>query len=732
MKTVIAILVLALALAASGAAAQCLDYDTVMPLMAELPDVGDIIDVESRGPWVYALEAFSNNGRWLQIFDVSDPTAPQLATQIGLPGHSNQLLARDGRLYILARPADTTSLYIYTNEPPAFPTLLGSLIIDDDVHDLDVEGTTVALAAANGGLLLIDAADPTAMALVGTFAPPAAQGESRTVCLRDGHALLGLGTYFPDQGHVHWLDVSDPTMPTPLGDAPTGRQVFEALLLPDQPLAMITAEQATALVDLSDPGAPGIGSWRTAAGEHLVVSGDRALQINPATGASMLVDISDPHDLRWLAPRPRTILDAAPVGGGLALARGDDGLAIAQLTGPEAAPIVAVAHDGPGTNTLVPTDRPGLVLGLRRTDTADDVQVIDVSDPTAPRIRSTISLSTPRAAATQGHLALIARLSTGHLYDLSDPDLPQSLATWTPPIGTIGMQWHGNLLFVAANSGGLVIMDAGDPTQPAELSRFDPATSVRSVLVYDDTTLLLACSSGGLKVLDVTDPTSPALISELDLGSYADNLVVTGTRCFVGGFFDSDLVEVDLSDLAAPSIAAVTPQAGGASSMAVHQGQLWLAGSSTINVLDLGPPGQVHPAGELNFFTAVGGLLPAGDFMLTSCGNALTLRPPCSTITMADEPVRPVAARLQVAPNPANPRTEIAFDMATAGRVRLEVYDLAGRRVSTVFVGRLEAGSHRLAWDGRDAAGRDLASGTYLARLESGHGLRTGKVSLVR
>lgn len=82
------------------------------------------------------------------------------------------------------------------------------------------------------------------------------------------------------------------------------------------------------------------------------------------------------------------------------------------------------------------------------------------------------------------------------------------------------------------------------------------------------------------------------------------------------------------------------------------------------------------------------------------------------------EPSPPDAVELLPAPNPTGGRTAISFRLARPARVRLDVFDLAGRRADTVVDGELGAGRHRVAWDGRDASGRPLGSGVYFLRLE--------------
>ena len=70
-------------------------------------------------------------------------------------------------------------------------------------------------------------------------------------------------------------------------------------------------------------------------------------------------------------------------------------------------------------------------------------------------------------------------------------------------------------------------------------------------------------------------------------------------------------------------------------------------------------------------------------------------------------------------PNPFNPAVVLPLDLAEdAERVSLTVYDVLGRRVRQVWQGPLEAGSHRLVWDGRDETGKDVAAGVYLYQVE--------------
>ena len=89
---------------------------------------------------------------------------------------------------------------------------------------------------------------------------------------------------------------------------------------------------------------------------------------------------------------------------------------------------------------------------------------------------------------------------------------------------------------------------------------------------------------------------------------------------------------------------------------------------------------------------------------------------------------RPV---LSVSPNPASGRTEIRFVVPGEGRVRVRIFDAAGRRVRSLVDGPMAAGPHQVLWDGRDARGVALPAAVYFARMEGAGAARTAKIVLL-
>ncbi|MDD3525181.1 MAG: carboxypeptidase regulatory-like domain-containing protein, partial [Candidatus Cloacimonetes bacterium] len=82
-------------------------------------------------------------------------------------------------------------------------------------------------------------------------------------------------------------------------------------------------------------------------------------------------------------------------------------------------------------------------------------------------------------------------------------------------------------------------------------------------------------------------------------------------------------------------------------------------------------------------------------------------------------------------PNPFNPETNIAFDLAQAGPVSLEIFNIKGQRVRTLINKPMPAGRHRIVFDARDDRGKPLGSGVYLYRFRSGEYQSTRKMMLM-
>ncbi len=87
----------------------------------------------------------------------------------------------------------------------------------------------------------------------------------------------------------------------------------------------------------------------------------------------------------------------------------------------------------------------------------------------------------------------------------------------------------------------------------------------------------------------------------------------------------------------------------------------------------------------------------------------------------------------QNSPNPFNPSTRIEFYLPERGEVTLDIYDVAGNRISRLVDREVRSqGLHSIEWNGRDINGRAVSSGVYFYRLNSGKNGFSKKMVLLR
>ncbi len=83
-------------------------------------------------------------------------------------------------------------------------------------------------------------------------------------------------------------------------------------------------------------------------------------------------------------------------------------------------------------------------------------------------------------------------------------------------------------------------------------------------------------------------------------------------------------------------------------------------------------------------------------------------------------------------PNPFNPATTISFAIPKAGQVRVEIFDILGRRVRTIANQYLSAGEHALEWNGHDGDDEAVASGIYFYRVSYNGNSMTRKMVMMK
>ena len=152
-------------------------------------------------------------------------------------------------------------------------------------------------------------------------------------------------------------------------------------------------------------------------------------------------------------------------------------------------------------------------------------------------------------------------------------------------------------------------------------------------------------------------------------------------------------------------------------------GQVWIGGAGADEVMPVVVP-------QAGYYCVAVWKVGAAD--ATKAGQYQLIFEAASTPVPGDGTLPTVTAVREISPNPFNPSTRIAFDLARSGRVQLEVFDVRGRAVRRLLAEELPAGRHEVVWDGRDDSGSGVASGTYVARLSAPGVTTARKMQLVK
>ncbi len=83
-------------------------------------------------------------------------------------------------------------------------------------------------------------------------------------------------------------------------------------------------------------------------------------------------------------------------------------------------------------------------------------------------------------------------------------------------------------------------------------------------------------------------------------------------------------------------------------------------------------------------------------------------------------------------PNPFNPISTIRYDLPEVTNITILVYDILGREIARLIDSPMESGYHRITWNGKDSAGREVPTGIYIARLVTPEYVKSIKMVLLK
>jgi hypothetical protein len=697
-------------------AAACTDYGPHLRSIGAVSGSDPMYELVVSGNYAYAATSLAG----LRIFDVSNPTAPQLVGTYDTPGNALGMALLGQTVCVADGESGVQLVYV---ADPASPQLALSIDTPGFASDVAVSGTHLLVADDDSpcgcGLRIYDLTNP--------FAPPVDVNVAAGKLAVQGQYAYVLSF---DNG-LRVVDISDPEAPQLMGSFDPSGPCVDFVVEADRAW-VLDGFNGLYELDITDPSSPSVADVFTLASTYtatsLALSGNRAfvghgfsgLQVidlessdpQPLVGLStwsvatvgdrlfdggtalVVADIESPDPVPSFARLGQYSLDVAVAGAYAYVADGD--LRTVDVADPTA-PVVLGTLTTPGSSYAVAMAGDHLMVA----DGSAGLRVIDVSVPSAPSYAG--SVDTPGVAndvAVDGTLAAISDWTAGlTLADISQPALPQLRANLALAQPSMGVALSGGLAYVAVGTAGLQIVEVSDPTAPEIVGSVDTPGFAWDLAVAGG----IACvadGTAGLQVIDVSDPAQPQLLGGADTPGNALGVTMSEGLAYVADSFSGGVRVFDLTDPSSPSLRGVGHGPSASQRLTVAQHLVYVASGN-------------------------GGL----DILPTHCGAPVDVPPGDPIVTT--QPPRP-AHLLSPYPNPANPSVVIPVVLEREERVRLTIHDVAGREVVRLFEGRLRPGAMPLGWNGLDAAARPVAAGVYLVRLVTTDGAETRKVALVK
>jgi Subtilase family/MAM domain, meprin/A5/mu/FlgD Ig-like domain len=83
-------------------------------------------------------------------------------------------------------------------------------------------------------------------------------------------------------------------------------------------------------------------------------------------------------------------------------------------------------------------------------------------------------------------------------------------------------------------------------------------------------------------------------------------------------------------------------------------------------------------------------------------------------------------------PNPFNPSVKIKFGLPVQTEVKVDIFDISGKKVKTLVNTNLDAGWHTMQWNGQNEQGQSVGSGLFIYRIRAGKIVKTQKLILLK
>lgn len=517
-----------------------LAHPSLPQLLGTLPTPGVIVDIEITDDYAVLgilvnAEPYDQSALW--TVDFSDPHAPVQLGGVVFDGTGDFVDLAGQTAYfenrLPAPPEGDNGLVGIDLSDPANPALLGRISFGAYYGARAVTGNLVHGTHNLFGETSYWIQD------ISDFANPVSLGSipGDGIGFYSGLWTTGHHAFVESDAGVAVIDFADPSAPAVVGSIASG-----------QPQAMAFAGDRAYLadtwlrvLDIANPTSPQLLFVEGGAGRSLATSGD-LLCSALGTHGLLTVDVGDGMPASPLStPLTTTTLEVASQGA-FAYAVGTDDyfrvLDVSDLTQPLPRGTLYIPGDNP---TLVVRGDLAYVLDWQQ------LRIIDVSNPDLPQVLGVLPLSDlPTDLVIQGDRAYASRQPSGfHTIDISNPSAPSLLHTATFGVLNVNMAVSGDAVYLGDFINGIIVVDNSNPLNPVMVTHLTQPVGEQTELAIADDALYVSAQDSGLLIYDISSPLAPVQVAVQDFGA-SGVLDIAGDRMTLRG--GRELLFLDRTD----------------------------------------------------------------------------------------------------------------------------------------------------------------------------------------
>lgn len=709
---------------------QMCDYDTP----------GHAHGVSVSGDYAYVADYEFD----LSVINISNPENPFVVDTCEIPGYIYCIFIQDNCAYVTTNQG---CMRVIDISNPENIEEVGVWEAQRDILEVYVADQYAYIASGLSDLLVIDISNPENPFEVGAYEFP--NERVAHVFVSDNYAYIA-----NDYRSIHVLDISDPAMPA----------VVETYHTPWRPVGIFVSDEFAYVAD------GGIEIFHYQMEGPFLSTSEHTMDFGVV---SIYKNLEKTLTIRNLGIEDLTITGISAPDGEFSV--GFDGEIMLEPLAREDVSVTFETHeDGPFEGVLVlesndphdparevvltgggirgyRIDTPGSAHGVFVSenyayiaDRYEGLRVIDISIPES--LEETGFYDSPGVSGNvfvEGDFAYLADGARGlSIVDISNPESPEEVGLYDMTNRTYGANdvfKSGDHAFIVSSSSDnrwqcwLLVIDVTDPANPVrtEYAARIPAESHLYSVFVSENLCWVTSYQNGIFAVDVSNPDFPVVVSNVATPGSARDIFVSGDYAYVadGG---SGLTIFNVSDPRECELLVTFDTPGYAYDVVVEDGVAYVAdGAHVFSVVDVSDP--YYPVLTDSYW------VPDDANSVCVSGNYAYVANDQSGLSMLGlsdewgvdtepEVALPEDFYLSPAyPNPFNSTTNITYGLPVASYIVLELFDLTGRRVSTLVKDNLQPGIHQF-----NLRADDLPSGLYFVRLEASEQVLSRKILLLK